>query len=60
MIADLAIQISKVIEEYYPHDDYFALNINLMEGVIRFNNTDWEHAIGKLNKTLIRKGGEWE
>ena len=58
-IGELAIEISEIVEDYYPKDEYLTLNMNLREGVIHFNNADWEHAVGKLNKTLFRKGGDW-
>ena len=60
IISGHAIQISKVMEAYYPHDDYLTLSICLRDGQIHFNNTYWEHAIGKLDKTLFREGGEWK
>lgn len=60
MIGQKLIEISKIIEAYYPQDDYLSASIHLREGVIHFNNTFWEHAIGKLEKTLLREGGEWK
>ena len=60
MIGDKLIEITKIMEAYYPKDGYLSACILLDEGVIRFNNTEWTHAIGKLNKTLFLKGGEWK
>lgn len=59
MIAEKLIEITKIIENYYPQDSYFAVHMHLQEGLIHFNNTYWEHAIGKLDKTLFMEGGEW-
>lgn len=60
LIADHAIQISKIMEEYCPHDGYLNLSINLKEGAIHFNNEYWEHAVGKIDKALWMEGGEWK
>lgn len=60
MIGQKLIEISKIIEAYYPQDDYLTMSIHLRAGMIHFNNTWWEHAIGKLDKTLFREGGEWK
>lgn len=58
-IAQLSLQIAEVIEQYYPQDGYFHLAMDLRDGFIHFNNSDWEHAVGKINRVLIRKGGKW-
>lgn len=60
MIAGKLIEISKIVENYYPQDGYLSLSINLEEGIMYFNNAFWEHAVGKLNKRLFREGGEWK
>lgn len=60
MIAQLAIMIDQIAEEYYPYDNYLNLSINREEGVIHFNNEYWNHALGKIDKALFREGGEWK
>ena len=60
MIGDKLIEISKIVEEYYPQDGYLSLSISLRGGVMHFNNSYWEHAIGKLDKSLFWEGGEWK
>lgn len=60
MIGQKLIEITKIVEAYYPKDDYLSASIHLREGIIHFNNTWWEHAIGKIDKTLVMKGGEWK
>lgn len=59
MIAEHLKQIAQIMEKYYPQDGYLSAAILLREGYIHFNNSDWEHAAGKINKTLLREGGEW-
>lgn len=60
MIGQKLIEISKIVEAYYPQDDYLTASIHLRDGMIRFCNTYWEHAIGKIDKCLVREGGEWK
>lgn len=60
IIGDKLIEISNVVENYYPDDGYLAISINLEMGIIRFNNAYWDHALGKLDKALFREGGEWK
>lgn len=60
LIAEKLIEISKIVEAYYPQDDYLTLSMHLGEGVMHFNNAYWEHAIGKIDKALFREGGEWK
>ena len=59
MIAEHLEQIADIIAEYYPKDGYLSASINWDAGVIQFNNTHWEHAVGKLYKVKFWKGGEW-
>lgn len=60
MIGEKLIEISKIVETYCPNDGYLSLSINLREGVMHFNNSYWEHAIGKIDKSLFWEGGEWK
>lgn len=40
-ILNYLMQIEKIINEYYPEDDYLSMCIR--RDFISFNNTHWEH-----------------
>ena len=40
-ILNYLMQMEKVVEEYYPEDDYLSMSIG--KDYVSFNNTYWEH-----------------